>query len=573
MTEYVGIHPEGARALITAMNRARNLVSDSFLAELKQQLGVAQSDAVLEAQASYAVYQQYRTFLDTYTRDLQWRIEVITGSPGATVQGEMIYGNVEFANAKQAAEQGKKDCEEFTAIWEKAEQTGDYGPVFAYMDSHQKQLTDPEYAAAFLKALGKENLKNLLDKLTVLYAPEAYGLSPEQLEAFKKGMGPLANAIKAANDPEINDYITANCSFDALSALIESADFSDDFVAAAIVTMAPHLSSSTTVNDWNSDRIMAILAGNPEVLARVLADEKGAEMLLRESLMADPAYRDAITKALDKALDQTTDSPTVLSQAWANVLKVGSQDYFQDIMAKDHDLAQMLTDNFVPFLEYAGYLQVVATGDTDLLKKMQPPGGPFLPKTVDPKTIADFLGAAVRHPDLAETLGKKAQEISEKNGLYTYMKERGVDGVTGDPVFVQKLATEFALTSLLLGAYQSADLDELQDDQDRKATYNALFGFTLGIFTGPAGTLGGSAIGTAAAPWIDKLAEAAAGKTKGVDPAKQMEAAKEAFMQQFGATLTELGGGSLSEDQRNAIMELAVGKFESMYREAMMNQY
>lgn len=149
MGEEVWIHPEGAVELVDAMKAAEMLVSEQFVKDLQWQLRVAQSEASQAAQKSYAMYGKYREFLREYQDELRWRTETITSADPATVDkdGDLQAGETPFDSAEEAQAKAQELANKYLDDGELTEEE------WAELRKYQN---DPEFAVAFLEAVGPE---------------------------------------------------------------------------------------------------------------------------------------------------------------------------------------------------------------------------------------------------------------------------------------------------------------------------------------------------------------------------------------------------------------------------------
>lgn len=558
MGDYVGIHPEGARDLIGAMNQAKNLVTEEFMADVKHQLCVAQSDAVLEAQASYVVYQQYRTFLDTYAKDLKWRIEVITGAPDAEIKGEMVYGTTQFASAKAAAEQGTKDGEEFKKLWEEAQESGDFTALLAYLESHKSQLSDPAYAEAFLNAVGGENIQDFIDRAL----PVATGPDP---------LGPLFTAIATVMNtgraPEVTATLMKMLDNESISWLIQTQDLSDDALFAAanvLLKRNPHLFEKDYL--WLIEK----LGNRPAVLQRLLSDADNVKMLFADYKVEDDAYRAALISALRSGLVQGTGDPVLLSQAMGTLIQVSSASpEIVDLMAEHEDLATALTERFLPYLEYAGYLQASEYAkNKGGFGELPLPDGPQLPVGVTPKMIQDFLGGAIVHENLATMLGQKAGELMANSPLHDLFEKHGYDysKIDLDSSFNDEALTHFGVFGIIMGARYSGQSDINRKHADEKTQRDLWIGFVTGLVTGAipgVGVVSGAVLGSAAGAAGSALGDWLAGQPEDITPEKIIAKYQELYIAELTSELTANGMDQEDAEELAAEMGAYLGALEA----------
>lgn len=438
----VGIHIPAARALVRAMEEARTSVSDEFRSRLKQALRVAEDDATPAAHASPRLFERYLVFLDHYAGDLRWRIETITRAPSVTLYGETS-ARLPFDSRSDARSAGDKDGRLFRKFLEEGT------PEITLGD----KLHDPEYAAAFLKAVGKERLAALLNQHAndIAYGKGLNGFDDAQLARFQRELGPLLDGIGSADSsglvPDLSAYFLDNCRLDVRSALVASTRTSHAFLARTTSDVIDVMSRNGE-HTWLQLRLMDGLALNPDGFLRLLAEDKGAaEKLFSEKVLKDRMIRKRLAECLDKAL-QAPD-PWSLKRAWGTLVTIGAQDHVQRFLARDHELAGALVHGFLPAVESAGYLQALASvPGLDAHR----PDELLLPEDLDPKLIQDFLGAAMFHPDLAKRLGEVANGALA-GGDVGPATTRGGD-------WPDCLAVEAGVLAVFMGAIKSADADE-----------------------------------------------------------------------------------------------------------------
>ncbi|MFI6476985.1 hypothetical protein ACIBH1_03560 [Nonomuraea sp. NPDC050663] len=570
---YVGIHPEGARELVAAMESARNAISDGFLADLRHALCVAQSDAVLEAQASFTVYQRYRAFLEESARELRWRVKVITSAPDATVDGETVYGTTQFESAKKAAEQGAADGAQFKELWAKAERDGDWRAVEEWLAAHRDQLKDPEYAAAFLRSFGKENVVALLNKATEAYGPGSHlGLSPEQLAYFQERFQPLMDAVAAADDPELRAHLLDRLGLDAMAVLLVSTRMPEDFVRAAIPILTRTFGLAVGVTDYNASLTMTALGSYPELLQELLADPATADLLLGPRMLADPGYRKALAASLPGALDQATSDPATLDQAWSNVLRLASQDYFVDAMAGDEALSLALTTAFLPYLENAGHLMAASYIDGMPGLDLPPAREPLLPAGVTPEMVQDFLGGAIVHQSSSEALARQVAELMAGSGLEALIAGHGGDyeKMAADPALNDEMVAALGPLGIVLGALYSAQGDNLRRADSSKQERELYLGFFTGLGTAKISDAALSSLaGVAAQLGANSFAQWLAGRPDDITPEQYAEGLRDSYVTAFTDLLVD------HEMDRKLAEEVAVRFglfFDAMEGEALKQQ-
>lgn len=542
MGEYVGIHPEGADALIEAMNSAKDLVSEGFIADVKAYLGVAQSDAVLEAQGSFLIYQRYRTFLETYAKELKWREDVIVSAPDATVDGDRVYGYTQFDSEKQATESGTEDGDMLQALLEDAQQTGDSRAVYEFLAEHEQDLADPAYAAAFLQGMGKEAVADLLVQAADYFGATAGegGLTPEQVEKFTEGVGPLLTAINVANatgrlPADIKDEILSSYSINSLGAMIKSGAFSDDFLRDLIAEELV-IVNNRPPEDRNLQYILEVFADKPEILQQLLADEDCTRAVLEIAAggTANDAAQQSLLQALDQVLDQGFGDEKDLQEAWSTIVEVAGAE-FRDELNLDADLNELLTEHFLAYLPYAGYQQGVEWAEgRQNAPVLTAPDGPQLNGDISTEDLALFMGGLAQNETSLNALTEEAIKLIENGDGLAYLTPENLAELDLENLdtLEGKFASELGAVALLYAAFDVGDADETaRKDATARITSSLVTGAATS-WMGAAGIPAGTAAGELTSGAFDDFATWYSDKIAGdeqIDPNELSEQLETVF--------------------------------------------
>jgi len=105
--EFVGINPAKARSLLLGMRDLNDRVA-VLRTELGRKITEAGAELAPGGERGPDVFARYLRFLHEESRDLEWRIRVITsgGTPGP---GGLVVGQVGFDTPAQARSQGQAD--------------------------------------------------------------------------------------------------------------------------------------------------------------------------------------------------------------------------------------------------------------------------------------------------------------------------------------------------------------------------------------------------------------------------------------------------------------------------------
>lgn len=473
MGEYVGIHPEGADALIAAMNSAKDLVSESSIADVKAK-----------------------------------------------------YGYTQFDSEKQATESGTEDGDMLQALFEEAEQTGDSSAVYEFLAEHEQDLTDPAYAASFLQGTGKEAVVDLLVQAADYFGATAgdVGLTPEQVEKFTAGVGPLLTAINVANDTGrlpagIKDEILSSYSINSLGAMIKSGAFSDDFLRDLIAEELVMVNNRPP-EDRNLQYILEVFADKPEILQQLLADEDCTRAVLEIAVggTANDGAQQSMLQALDQVLDQGYGDEKDLQEAWSTIVEVAGAE-FRDELNLDVASNELLTERFLAYLPYAAEVRPNAP-------VLAAPDGPQLNSDISTEDLALFMGGLVQNESSLNALTEEAIKLIGNGDGPAHLTLENLDTLEG--TFASKLGA----VALLYAAFDVGDADVTARKDATARITSALVTGAATAWMGAAGIAASTAAGeltsgafNAFAAWHrDKIA----GREQ-IDPSELTEQLETAF--------------------------------------------
>ncbi|GAA1291983.1 hypothetical protein Psi02_36770 [Planotetraspora silvatica] len=333
MTEFVGLRPDGARELCTTMGDVLQQISP-----LKSALsnGISEAGSDYPSTARHAdVLDRSGTFLTDSRRDLTWRVQTIGSVPGNTrTQDGYRTATFAFDNPEQARKAGADAGAKLKGAWD----AYDKDPSGANWDAIMEALGaanatgDPEYSAGFLNGLTPEGARGVLFQwMERNKDPRGVGLTPAELEDFKKEMGPFIQAFTTADAaglaPGMHKFIVESGGPDLITAMLAAAPQSKQFLLDA----GQYLLWAATVNgvggtrNWRLRWFLQAFSENPAVLQELLAkDPKNAELLLRPEVRYDstPEVQALLVKTLEGVLDPATGTDAQRRAAFYNLTKV-----------------------------------------------------------------------------------------------------------------------------------------------------------------------------------------------------------------------------------------------------------
>lgn len=428
---------------------------------------------------------------------------------------------------------------------------------------------DPDFAEEFIKSLGPEKSGALYALLGSL--PEDAGGRERDFAAMMATASHRGvfdeNWINRFNAPsDVNGrYSTQSC-FDLFNQLIKEnpAEYPGPWAASTLVNLGKMLPSA--LSGYTADGYIDIfvkITKNPEALQQLLADERTAENILSMRYMADLRVRQAFTEGLRGALDQRTGAN--LEAAWANVIKFGGADEFQSLLAMDHELASAFADGFLPYLNFAGYLQAVEydrTFDRGLIDGVPEPSGPRLSSDVNAAQVQDFLGGLLRHGDIGLKMGQEAGALLNEAVEHVDFGE-ALRGKTLE----EQLATSMGVFALIGGGYQSAEFNEADEKESRDFWIGVAAGTLVGRFlpvpldSATAKEFVKSVAGQGASDFISKWVDGA-----GVDPDKETDGLSDPTWAAVNLALSK--SGAVAESDRDDVSEQMRILVKAMIEEA-----
>lgn len=384
MGEFSGIEPAGANALLKALNdEAAQL--PPLVSAVRSAAYEAGSDLDGAASGADQALQRYQRFLDFWSRDLRWRIQVIlamtNGSPFDKVQrtADLPYRNYQEAQRDGGAA-GKAEGERLKQLWARYQQTKTAEDLLQFRSELAKTGAyrgEPYYSGAVLKALGKDMFQRILREGIARDPGTAdhYGNTRGGLQELRQQLGPLADMFAAADrgstlPSEIRNEALGSDTHRLAIFLRLSDNHTDQFALDA----AQHILRIDPVPDLGADGVAA---------RRILLDELWRRPGVTQMLLQDPNYtRDlyfpkvASTDKLDqyqeelaavlwKTLGQDVGDQRSQLGAWRNIIKVGGEKDIRELMSglpnrsgTEHpNLADVLTKRFKPYVPWLSFLQ------------------------------------------------------------------------------------------------------------------------------------------------------------------------------------------------------------------------
>ncbi|MEV0581794.1 hypothetical protein [Nonomuraea sp. NPDC050310] len=306
MTEFVGLNPAAATKLATSLKTAAEATGP-----LKSALsaGIAEAGAAFPSGAKGAeLLGQCATFLGDSERDLKWRIQTIQSVPGARrVRDDFKVADFPYSSADAAKRAGEAEAQKLKDAWaayEKDPRMSTFDELLKLLKADQ--MKDPAFAAGFLNKLGPKAYGDIMAKwMEYNKDPLGKGLTPEELEEFKKELGPLVDGFAAADAagliPDLRKHMLTTPGPDVMTAMLAAAPQSKEFLVEAGKYLASAVTGHTGPEDnWRLYWFFKALDGNPEAFQALLAtDQKTADLLLQPAVLEEgrPPGLDALVSA------------------------------------------------------------------------------------------------------------------------------------------------------------------------------------------------------------------------------------------------------------------------------------
>ncbi|NUT39280.1 MAG: hypothetical protein HOV86_04770 [Thermoactinospora sp.] len=348
MTEFVGLNPGAATKLATALKTAAESAGP-----LKGALsgGIAEAGAAFPSGARGAEQiGQCGTFLSDSERDLKWRIQTIQSVPGARrVRDDFRVADFPYSSADAAKRAGEDEAQKLKDAWaayEKDPRMSNFDEMLKLLKSDQ--MKDPAFAAGFLNKLGHKAYGDIMAKwMEYNKDPYGKGLTPKELEEFKKELGPLVDAFAAADAaglvPDLRKHMLTTPGPDVMTALLAAAPQSKEFIVEAGKYLASAVTGHTGPEDnWRLYWFFKALDENPEAFQALLAtDQETADRLLQPAVLEEgrpPGLDALVSGAIAKALTGGLPGPE-RRKALAHAAAA-----YTDSFAKDPVLKKALAD-------------------------------------------------------------------------------------------------------------------------------------------------------------------------------------------------------------------------------------
>ncbi|MFI1303296.1 hypothetical protein [Streptomyces sioyaensis] len=442
MSEFCGIEPAGAHALLNALTDAAGPVC--YLAR-KIPAGVNEAGTDLDQDAGGAsgAFQRYQSSLDFWTRDLRWRIQYIEAMTGGSEfdhvphNADMPYQNFQQAQ-QQGSAAGKAEGERLKQLWEQSQNDPRLLPrLAAELAKLGPYRYEPYYAGALLKALGKETFAKIL---TARISPEA-GVARAQgmgkgLQNLRQEFGPLADLFAAADrGGTLPLAVRKNVlQYDphVLAIFLRLSDgHTDQFALEAArhilaLRAVPGLGIGTDDGVAARQILLGELWRRPGVVQVLLHDPKYTKELYYPDVISSGhlrQYQRDLAAVLRRALDSSAGDLPSRQQAWTNLIKVGADPRIRELMALSPDLATALTERLKPYIPWLSFMQgrnAAELNHTPINNKYMP-NTPIIPGLATKNArdyfpdVRDFLAGLVSNP-----AGRHALEDAARENMQQY---------------------------------------------------------------------------------------------------------------------------------------------------------
>ncbi|GII80509.1 hypothetical protein Sru01_54910 [Sphaerisporangium rufum] len=521
MGEFVGINPHAARNLLAAMDDTAQRA-----AALRSNLSasIAEAGADWPAGPGAEVLDRCRRFLLEAHRDLTWRVQTIERTEDAEVRAGVKGAEFLFPSAESARAAGTVAGGQVKAAWQAYQ--ADPSPetwqaVQAALAGRQGKTSDTEYAAGLLAQLGAGAFAGIMRTESRRHQNSRSGYSPADLARVRKDLGPLADALGAADSAgkapaDLKKRLLDDVPLDDLAALLALAPQSSGFVAAAGTRLAKGSSHKNPAPNWNTHWLVQALGKDLHATQQFLATKGNAELLLRPEVVkgtGTPDFERHLATALDKALAPAAGDDTLRRAAWINVIKVfGDRSAWPSLaptVARDptrpmstatpSPIAQVLTKHIHQY--FADLAPVWAIKEVD--EKGPPPGQGW--RDLNVEEVTNFFGALLSSPEMAAALIKDYEGFVK--GLDLGRDHPFGDGPTAQDrtaernAFHAKATIAASVASLLISGTHLADLNA---EAIRDAQIQLMF-FPVDIAVGAFG--GGIGGGLASDAAIGKMAD------------------------------------------------------------------
>ena len=381
---------------------------------------------------------------------------------------------------------------------------------------------DPAYSAALLETVGKDKLREIFEG-----EPMSRGATNEDhhplhegpMKQMKEDLGPLAETFYTAErsgtlPPEIRQEML-KMDPQALSTFLrtrpQSADFTRD--AGKVILDSPAVPSrDSAVHNF------LLSYPQPSVLLELAADEKRAGALLNFSGLAYSHNGELLARSLGAAFKSDLPGSPDHQAAMANVIKLTENKDLRSAMAGEPKLAEMLAENFKPYLQHASYLQAKDLSENyEQPVGIRPHDGPQLPSDIGTDEIATFFGALVRTEPGRKILQEEALKQVQSGGLAEFFSkpENLKDDRILSPEFRERLLSDLGLVSLFAQGVKVSDLDDEAKRAFMVTTINTLMVGYLTVpfgWHGPAVAVGLDPVGGVTVPLSEKLNNLIMGK-------------------------------------------------------------
>ena len=515
MGEFVGLNPQGARLLITAMGETAQRA-----AALKPYLSasITQAGADWPAGPAAEVLDRCRQFLTAAQDDLSWRAQTIERIESASTKDGVKGAEFAFPSAASAHAAGIIAGDIVKAAWAayQADPTlVDWRELQAALTDRQGKTNDPQYAAGLLTQLGASAFTGILRAGSDNDRNNRTGYDPADLVRVKKELGPLAEAFAAADSTgkapaNLRARLLDKTPLSDLAVLLALAPQSTRFIVAAGTRLAKASGPKSPDLNWNTHWLVKSLTHDVAATQQLLADPDTAKLLLRAATVkgtGTPGFERMLADVLNKALAPGAGDDALRRTAWINTIKALSDPATWSSLAPSihqrtglpapSPISPVLAEHLRQYLPDFAEIWVASDPENAAIK-------PAAWKNLSVPEITTFLGCLFRDPAALPVLERNYSAFVGKVDL-------GEGHPFGDAategerqkqrnVFFDRASVAAAVASLLINGLHKADLSE----EEARDTQIQLMLFPLDIAVGAfSGGVGGhlileTAIGKAA---------------------------------------------------------------------------
>ncbi|MBX9400528.1 hypothetical protein K4L06_04330 [Lysobacter sp. BMK333-48F3] len=506
--------------------------------------------------------------------------------PGLSPQAQQrLAGNEEIRGWRQQL--GQDDGEAVAKAWTEFQDTDPQRPDYLQkrealrtaLDALRANGGDATYAEAALKAIGAQNLHDIVGVFPPDIRADNPYLTPGNFDFVKDHFGPLAQLVASADrggvlPGEIRQALL-NTGIAELAVFLRSSPQTEGLMRDALQQALQRAGSP--LGQFALQQLMVGMDQHPRLMQELLADPKSREQLFDTNLFGPDRgtnYEADLARALGAALTPGRGDAQLQQQAWTGLIGAAQDGGFRGKVNDHPQLAQAMAEQFKVYLPWAANRQAQeysANYGTPSLAA----GAPTLSNQINVDQLTNFLGVLSSDPKAMQSLLDETARLFQQGGLAGLTPELLSQG---NALQLQgKLASDFSLYALVMSGLTRADIDE-QDRRDAMADAMKTLVVGYGLMLVPGTKAVGPLIDVALSQFTTPLSKDLAGflqklgDGQQVDGKQMYELTTRLVRESVEQRLAQLAPG-MPADERKGLVNDIMNQFDSTTLREMIEEF